>query len=92
MKVKLTKDGNDNDSPLNQPIAPTAHRTVMVKVINAHQTLYSDQTGQFPVQSSCGNRLLMVTYGIDGNYIDAKPVLDSNQQSLITAYNNCGND
>ncbi len=28
----------------------------------------------------------MITYDIDGNYIDAELVLDSNQRSLITAY------
>ena len=28
----------------------------------------------------------MISYDVDSNYIDAEPVQDSNQQSLITAY------
>ncbi len=59
----------------------------MVKVIHARTTMYTDQTGHFPVQSSCGNRLIMVLYKIDGNYIDAKPMQDSKDNSLVKAYN-----
>jgi hypothetical protein len=57
-----------------------------VKVINAHWMLYSDQTGQFPAQSSRGHKLLMMIYKVDGNYINAEPVIDSNQRLLIQAY------
>ena len=48
--------------------------------------LYSDQIGWFPVQSNRGNKLLMIVYDVNRNYIDAEPVLDSNQRSLINAY------
>jgi len=54
--------------------------------MNAHRTMYSDQTGRFPMQSNRGNKLLMVAYDVDSNYIDAEPAHDSNQRSLITAY------
>lgn len=77
---------NDNSPSNEHKMASLAPRTLMVKVINAQQKLYSNQTGWFPIQSSCGNKLLMITYTVDGNYINAEPVLDSNQQSLITAY------
>ncbi len=59
----------------------------MVKVIHARTTMYTNQTGWFPVQSSQGNKLIMVLYEIDGNYIDAKPMQDSQESSLIEAYN-----
>ena len=49
--------------------------------------MYTDQTGCFPVQSSHGNKLIMVLYKIDGNYIDAEPMKDNKDNSLIKAYN-----
>jgi hypothetical protein len=34
-----------------------------------------------------GHKLIMVLYEIDGNYIDAEPMQDSQESSLIKAYN-----
>ncbi len=59
----------------------------MVKVIHACTTMYTNQTGWFPVQSSRGNKLIMVLYEINRNYINAKPMQDSRESSLIKAYN-----
>lgn len=53
----------DKDVELEQSIEK---HNIMVKVINAHNTMFTDQTGQFPVQSSKGNNLLMVFYEVDG--------------------------
>jgi hypothetical protein len=58
----------------------------MVKVIQAHTAMYTDQTGRFLVQSSHGNKLLMVLFEVDGNYIKAEPMKDSYDNSLIKAY------
>ena len=52
------------DIELNRTL--TKHN-FLVKVINATQTVYSDQTGKLPVQSNRGNRLLMIFYDVDGN-------------------------
>jgi hypothetical protein len=60
---------------------------IMVKVIYPHTTMYIDQTGCFPVQSSRRNKLKMMLYEINGNYIDAEPMKDSKDNSLIKAYN-----
>jgi hypothetical protein len=49
--------------------------------------MYTNQTGQFPVKSSQGNKLIMVLYEIDGNYTDAKTMQDSRESSLTKAYN-----
>ncbi len=59
----------------------------MVKVIHVRTTMYTDQTSRFPVQSSQGNKLIMVLYEIDGNFIDAKLMQDSREISLIKIYN-----
>ena len=63
-----------------------AKQNFMVKIINASQMVYSDQTGRLPVQSNRGNRLLMIYYDVDGNYIDAEPMRDHNDKSMIKAY------
>ncbi len=62
-------------------------QNIMVKVIHACTTMYTNQTGCFLVQSSRGNRLIMVLYKIDGNYIDTEPMQDSKDNSLVKAYN-----
>ena len=59
---------------------------MFVKVINAENTVYSDQTGRFPIQSSKGNRLLMVFYDVDANYIDVDPMRDHKPNSMIKSY------
>ena len=71
---------NNDNSP------PRKMRDIYVKIHNAGETMHSDQTGRFPATSSRGNQYIMVLVEVDGNYIDAEPVLDSNQRSLINAY------
>ena len=58
----------------------------MVKVVNATNTIYTDQTGRLPVQSSHGNKLVMILFDVDANYIDAEPLADSKDTSPIKAY------
>ncbi len=61
-------------------------QNIIVKVIQARTTMYTNQTGCFPVQSSHGNRLIMVLYKTDGNYINPKPMEDSKDNSLAKVY------
>jgi hypothetical protein len=63
-----------------------AKQNILVKVINAHETVYSDQTGWLPVQSNRGNWLLRVYYDVDANYIDAEPMKDHKDNSMIRIY------
>jgi hypothetical protein len=81
-KVRITDDDND-DIELDRTLKK---HNIMVKVIHAHNTMYTNQTGCFPVQSSCGNKLLMVLFEVDGNYINAEPIKDSYDNSLINTY------
>jgi hypothetical protein len=55
-KMKLILDEPTEDIELTQAIAK---QNIFVKVVNAQETVYSDQTGRLPVQSSQGNTLLM---------------------------------
>ena len=44
-------------------------RDVYTKVYNVHETIVSDQTGQFPKQLLWGNKYIMVLAEIDSNAI-----------------------
>ncbi len=76
-------DINNGDIELDRMLK---EHNIMVKVIHAHTMMYTDQTGRFPVQSSRSNKLLMVLFEVDGNYINAEPMKDSHEHSLIKAY------
>ena len=64
----------------------TSKHNILVKIINADETVYTDQTGRFPVQSSRGNTSLMVYFDVDANYIDAEPLQSHHDNQMIPAY------
>ena len=47
--------------------AEPKHQDFIAKVYNVKQTLYSDQTGQFPETSIRGNKYQMFLHEIDSN-------------------------
>jgi hypothetical protein len=47
---------------------------VYMYVFNAHDTMYTNQTGVFPVTSSRRNKYVMVMCEVDNNHIDAEPL------------------
>ena len=64
-------------------------RDVYTKVIDLWDqkgTIYTDQTGNLPVQSRSGNRFIMVMVAIDSNAILVTPVKDHTDQQLRNAY------
>ncbi len=48
--------------------------------------MHSNQTGCFPATSSKGNQYIMVLVEVDGNYIDAEPMKNKMEGSMIKAY------
>ncbi len=69
----------------NLPSRPET-KAVYIKIFNAHNTVYTNQTGQMTVTSSRGNRLIIALFEIDSNFIDAKPMQDSMDKLMINAY------
>ena len=64
-------------------------RDIYTKVIDLwdqKETIYTDQTGNLPVQSRSGNRFIMVMVAIDSNAILVTPVKDHTDQQLRNAY------
>ena len=56
---------------------------VYVKVYNARETTFSDQTGQFPTQSKRGNKYIMVMVEVDSNAILVEPLKSRKDAELI---------
>jgi len=57
-----------------------------IKIYLANNTVHFDQTGHFPAMSRRGNKYIMVLVEIDGNYIDAEPMKNKTEGSMIKAY------
>ena len=61
-------DGTEMKLPLKK------HQDIFIRVREAKDTIYTDQTGAFPVQSRSGNKYIMVLCKIDNNIIISKPM------------------
>ena len=60
---------------------------VYVKVYDARETTFSNQTGQFPTRSKSRNKYIMVMVEIDSNAILVKPLKCCKDAELIRSYN-----
>jgi hypothetical protein len=69
-KVKATPLETCNTSQLHGKKV----RNVYTQTYMAQETTFSDQTGQFPIQSLCSNKYIMVMVEIDSNAILVKPM------------------
>ena len=58
-------------------------RDVYVKVYDARETTFSDQTGQFPTRSKRGNKYIMVMVEVDRNAILDEPLKSRKDVKLI---------
>ena len=80
--MKQTKQGVrstkivDEDAMLGVKHQPSVkHKDVYLIVFDAtKKSMFSDQTGKFPITSARGNKYIMVAVELDGNYIDGEPL------------------
>eukprot|EP00804_Cyclotella_cryptica_P024344 CCRYP_015312-RA/>CCRYP_015312-RA protein AED:0.46 eAED:0.67 QI:0/0/0/1/0.5/0.33/3/0/382 len=61
------------------------HHNIFVKTYDTRDTVYSDQTGQFPHVSSRGYRYQMILYHTDSNSIWVEPTKNRTEGELILA-------
>ena len=78
----------DEDTNLNFKSTPgVKHKDVYLRVFDAtKKSMYTDQTGPFPITSRRKNQYIMVAVELDGNYIDAEPLQTRNAKDLTAAY------
>jgi len=62
------------------------HNDVYIKVKEAQETMYTDQTGAFPVRSRKGNRYIMILVEIDQNINISEPTRSPTAGELMKAY------
>ncbi|KAL7527518.1 hypothetical protein ACHAWF_002206 [Thalassiosira exigua] len=61
-------------------------RNVYMTIYDVRETLFSDQTGQFPKRLLSGNRYLVVTVKIDSSAILIEPIKSRSDDELTRAY------
>jgi hypothetical protein len=78
----------DEDAMIGfNPTPGVKHKDVYLRVFDAtKKTMYSDQTGKFPITSARGHKYIMVAVELDGNYIDAEPIKSRKAKALTEAY------
>jgi hypothetical protein len=62
-------------------------RNVYTQVYMVHKTMFSNQTGQFPIRSLCGNKYIMGMVEINSKAILVKPMKNRKDAEMIQAYN-----
>ena len=78
----------DEDTMLGLKQLPgVKHKDVYLMAFDAtKKSMFTDQTGRFPIMSACGNKYILVAVELDGNYIDCEPLQSRTAQSLTKAY------
>ena len=61
-------------------------RDIYTKVYDVRNTVFSDQTGQFPTRSKLGNKYIMVMVEIDSNAILVEPIKNRTDAEFTRAY------
>ncbi len=57
------------------------------KTYRVQETMFLDQTGQFPTRSQQGNKYIMVMVEIDSNAILVEPMKSHKDEEMIRTYN-----
>lgn len=61
-------------------------RDVYIKIVETKGTIYSDQTGRFPVQSQSKNKYIMLMVEIDSNAVLVEPMTSRKNGEMQRAY------
>lgn len=75
----------DGSEPIQKP--GIKQREGYLQVFDAtKKSMFTDQTGKFPVTSSRSNKYLMVAVEVNGNYINGEPMKSQEAKSLVQFY------
>jgi hypothetical protein len=62
-------------------------RDIYMTMYDVRETMFSDQTGQFPMRLQSGNKYIMVLVEINSNAILVEPMKSRKDAEMIRAYN-----
>jgi hypothetical protein len=86
MNVRSTKVLNKQTMQEDTKTPLPKKNDVYMYVFNTHNTMYTNQTGVFPVTSSHGNKYVMVMCEVNGNHIDAELMKSQTTDLLVQTY------
>ncbi len=69
------------------PCNSMARKCETFTLYDVRETMFSDQTGQFPTRSQSSNKYIMVLVKIDSNTILVEPMKNRKDAEMIQAYN-----
>ena len=70
-----------------KPTPGVKHKDVYLRVFDAtKKSMYTDQSGPFPIKSRRKHQYIMIAVELDGNYIDAEPLKTRKAKDLTEAY------
>lgn len=75
--------------PIKQQPDPDPHKRTDIfisAVTPATDKIYTDLTGKFPIQSSLGNKYILIVYHYDANAIIAEPLRDRTAGEIAKAH------
>ena len=84
--VRSTKSPVKPFETNNAKLKGKKERDVYIKIYDVRETIYSDQTGQFPTRSLSGNKYIMVMVDIDSSGILVEPMKSRKDAEMIRAY------
>ena len=61
-------------------------RDIYTNIYDVRETIFSDQTGQFPKRSLSGNKYIMIMVDIDSSGILVKPMKSRKDAEMLRAY------
>ena len=70
---------------IDEPVALEKKRDVFIAIYETKATLFTDQTGRFPQQSSRGNNYQMILHDIDSNSTWVEPMKNRTEGEMILA-------
>ena len=59
---------------------------LFLKVTECSSKIYTDQTGRFPITSSCGYKYIMISYDYNSNNIHVEPIKSRTSLHINNAY------
>ena len=74
----------DNGETLTIPLQK--HQDIYIAINDAKETMYTDQTGAFPVTSNKGNKYIMILCEIDNNVIMSEAMQNRSSGVIFRTY------
>ena len=84
--VRSTKEKVVVRDENNEAVPRTKQHDIYVRVDQVKDTIYTDQTGKFPITSSRGHKYIMIVCEIDGNAVLMEPMKNKTEDEMVETY------